>query len=97
RGSASDDGDADAVTVAFDDGDRGRITLNNIRLLPPDFTIQCTEPSPALLLSAESRRTKRSASNSSTLTESSPTQAPESRETDTVRNSGRKLASKDKA
>ncbi|XP_075436174.1 BAH and coiled-coil domain-containing protein 1 isoform X2 [Ascaphus truei] len=40
RGSASDDGDADAVTVAFDDGDRGRITLNNIRLLPPDFTIQ---------------------------------------------------------
>lgn len=40
-GSSSDEGESDSVTVAFDDGDRGRITLNNIRLLPPDFTIQC--------------------------------------------------------
>ncbi|XP_040186892.1 BAH and coiled-coil domain-containing protein 1 isoform X3 [Rana temporaria] len=40
KGSSSDEGESDSVTVAFDDGDRGRITLNNIRLLPPDFTIQ---------------------------------------------------------
>lgn len=37
--------------VEFDDGDKGRISLANIRLLPPGYQIQCAEPSPALLIS----------------------------------------------
>ncbi|XP_053562788.1 BAH and coiled-coil domain-containing protein 1 isoform X2 [Bombina bombina] len=94
RGSSSDEGESDAVTVAFDDGDRGKITLNNIRFLPPDFTIQCTEPSPALLLSAESRRAKRSSGNTSASGESSQNQSSEGAET--IKNSGRKAASKEK-
>ncbi|XP_072259593.1 BAH and coiled-coil domain-containing protein 1 [Pyxicephalus adspersus] len=97
RGSSSDEGESDSVTVAFDDGDRGRITLNNIRLLPPDFTIQCTEPSPALLLSAESRRTKRFASNTTTASESSQNPGPDNREAaDTSRNTGKKTINKEK-
>lgn len=27
--------------VEFDDGDRGRISLHNIRLLPPGYQVQC--------------------------------------------------------
>lgn len=27
--------------VEFDDGDRGRISLSNIRLLPPGYQIHC--------------------------------------------------------
>lgn len=30
-----------SVMVEFDDGDRGRITLSNIRLLPPGYQIHC--------------------------------------------------------
>ncbi|XP_054618234.1 BAH and coiled-coil domain-containing protein 1 isoform X2 [Dunckerocampus dactyliophorus] len=41
----------ESVMVEFDDGDRGRITLANIRLLPPGYQICCAEPSPALLIS----------------------------------------------
>ncbi|CAH2291536.1 BAH and coiled-coil domain-containing 1 isoform X1 [Pelobates cultripes] len=97
RGSSGDEGESDSVTVAFDDGDRGRITLNNIRLLPPDFTIQCTEPAPALLLSAESRRAKRFTSNTTTPTDLSQNPGPENQEpVDTTRNSGKKATSKDK-
>lgn len=29
------------ITVEFDDGDTGRIPLSHIRLLPPDYKIQC--------------------------------------------------------
>ncbi|XP_073538671.1 BAH and coiled-coil domain-containing protein 1 isoform X2 [Phyllobates terribilis] len=97
RGSSSDEGESDSVTVAFDDGDRGRITLNNIRLLPPDFTIQCTEPSPALLLSAESRRTKRFASNTTSTSEASQNQSSDNRESvEASRNNGKKAISKEK-
>ncbi|XP_075702268.1 BAH and coiled-coil domain-containing protein 1 isoform X2 [Rhinoderma darwinii] len=92
KGSTTDEGESDSVTVTFDDGDRGRITLNNIRLLPPDFTIQCTEPSPALLLSAECRRTKRMASNTTSTSEAS-----DNRESaDVLRNNGNKTAGKEK-
>uniref|UniRef100_A0A4W3K3D3 BAH domain and coiled-coil containing 1 n=1 Tax=Callorhinchus milii TaxID=7868 RepID=A0A4W3K3D3_CALMI len=49
----------DFVTVEFDDGDVGRISLSNIRLLPPEYKIQCTEPSPALLVSNGRRRIRR--------------------------------------
>ena len=30
-----------SVMVEFDDGDRGRISLTNIRLLPPGYQIHC--------------------------------------------------------
>ena len=33
--------DDDLITVEFDDGDTGRIPLSHIRLLPPDYKIQC--------------------------------------------------------
>uniref|UniRef100_A0A8C4FE19 BAH domain and coiled-coil containing 1 n=1 Tax=Catagonus wagneri TaxID=51154 RepID=A0A8C4FE19_9CETA len=60
RGASSDEEeDLDSVVVEFDDGDTGHIAVSNIRLLPPDFKIQCTEPSPALLVSSGCRRTKR--------------------------------------
>ncbi|XP_059804520.1 BAH and coiled-coil domain-containing protein 1 [Hypanus sabinus] len=61
-GSSSDEEDEDRddfVTVEFDDGDVGRISLLNIRLLPPDYKIQCTEPSPALLVSNGRLRVRR--------------------------------------
>ncbi|KAE8576032.1 hypothetical protein XENTR_v10004026 [Xenopus tropicalis] len=97
RGSSSDESESDSVTVAFDDGDRGRIMLNNIRLLPPDFTIQCTEPSPALLLSAESRRAKRVSSNTSTSTEPAQNLNPDSREIEeTPKNISKKVSNKEK-
>uniref|UniRef100_A0A665WAH3 BAH domain and coiled-coil containing 1b n=1 Tax=Echeneis naucrates TaxID=173247 RepID=A0A665WAH3_ECHNA len=48
-----------SVMVEFDDGDRGRISLANIRLLPPGYQIRCAEPSPALLTSP-GRRGRRS-------------------------------------
>ncbi|KAK5601373.1 hypothetical protein CRENBAI_000553 [Crenichthys baileyi] len=41
----------ESVMVEFDDGDRGKISLVNIRLLPPGYQICCAEPSPALLIS----------------------------------------------
>ncbi|XP_058417837.1 BAH and coiled-coil domain-containing protein 1 isoform X1 [Diceros bicornis minor] len=60
RGASSDEEeDLDSVVVEFDDGDTGHIAVSNIRLLPPDFKIQCTEPSPALLVSSSCRRTKK--------------------------------------
>eukprot|EP00062_Callorhinchus_milii_P004555 gi/632943707/ref/XP_007887094.1/ PREDICTED: BAH and coiled-coil domain-containing protein 1 [Callorhinchus milii] len=54
-----EEGGDDFVTVEFDDGDVGRISLSNIRLLPPEYKIQCTEPSPALLVSNGRRRIRR--------------------------------------
>ncbi|XP_041434859.1 BAH and coiled-coil domain-containing protein 1 isoform X2 [Xenopus laevis] len=96
RGSSSDEGESDSVTVAFDDGDRGKITLNNIRLLPPDYTIQCTEPSPALLLSAESRRAKRVASNPTASIEPAQNLNSESRETEPSKNINKKMSNKEK-
>ncbi|XP_038133352.1 BAH and coiled-coil domain-containing protein 1 isoform X1 [Cyprinodon tularosa] len=49
------------VMVEFDDGDRGKISLPNIRLLPPGYQIQCEESSPALLVPSGTS-TKRSSS-----------------------------------
>uniref|UniRef100_G3U2N1 BAH domain and coiled-coil containing 1 n=1 Tax=Loxodonta africana TaxID=9785 RepID=G3U2N1_LOXAF len=63
RGASSDEEeDLDSVVVEFDDGDTGHIAVSNIRLLPPDFKIQCTEPSPALLVSSSCRRSKKASS-----------------------------------
>ncbi|KAK1881077.1 BAH and coiled-coil domain containing protein 1, partial [Dissostichus eleginoides] len=51
RGSPGEEEKEGSVMVEFDDGDRGRISLTNIRLLPPAYQICCVEPSPALLIS----------------------------------------------
>ncbi|XP_033826294.1 BAH and coiled-coil domain-containing protein 1 isoform X2 [Periophthalmus magnuspinnatus] len=37
------------VMVEFDDGDRGKISLQNIRLLPPGYQIQCGDAPPVPL------------------------------------------------
>lgn len=52
RGGSSDEGKQGGVMVEFDDGDRGKISLPNIRLLPPGYQIHCGESSPALLVSS---------------------------------------------
>lgn len=39
--SSDEEEDLDSVVVEFDDGDTGHIAVSNIRLLPPDFKIQC--------------------------------------------------------
>ncbi|XP_051273696.1 BAH and coiled-coil domain-containing protein 1 isoform X1 [Dicentrarchus labrax] len=59
RGGPGEEEKEGSVMVEFDDGDRGRISLANIRLLPPGYQIHCAEPSPALLISP-GRRGRRS-------------------------------------
>lgn len=59
RGGPGEEEKEGSVMVEFDDGDRGRISLVNIRLLPPGYQIRCAEPSPALLISP-GRRGRRS-------------------------------------
>ncbi|KAK5884946.1 hypothetical protein CesoFtcFv8_018709 [Champsocephalus esox] len=53
RGASSDEGKQGGVMVEFDDGDRAKISLPNIRLLPPGYQIRCGESSPALHLPSE--------------------------------------------
>ncbi|KAM9837358.1 LOW QUALITY PROTEIN: BAH and coiled-coil domain-containing protein 1 [Aulostomus maculatus] len=69
-----------SVMVEFDDGDRGRISLANIRLLPPGYQICCAEPSPALLVSP-GRRCRRSSTQEKkdTPTEKSANEEPAGR------------------
>ncbi|XP_067343685.1 BAH and coiled-coil domain-containing protein 1 isoform X2 [Channa argus] len=59
RGGPGEEDKEGSVMVEFDDGDRGRISLANIRLLPPGYQICCAESSPALLMSP-GRRGRRS-------------------------------------
>ncbi|PNI35231.1 TNRC18 isoform 5, partial [Pan troglodytes] len=59
RGLLDLEEDGDLITVEFDDGDTGRIPLSHIRLLPPDYKIQCAEPSPALLVPSAKRRSRK--------------------------------------
>ncbi|KAI1884389.1 hypothetical protein AGOR_G00225900 [Albula goreensis] len=84
KGGANEEGKEGSVMVEFDDGDRGWISLPNIRLLPPDYQIRCAEPSPALLVScgrrgrrtsAQERAAPREASHERADTET--TKAPE--------------------
>ncbi|KAL4612909.1 BAH and coiled-coil domain-containing protein 1 [Arapaima gigas] len=49
RGSPGEEQKEGSVMVEFDDGDRGWISLHNVRFLPPDYQIHCAEPSPALI------------------------------------------------
>ncbi|NXF55936.1 BAHC1 protein, partial [Oceanites oceanicus] len=100
RGSSSDEeeDDPEAVMVEFDDGDTGHIAVSNIRLLPPDFKIQCTEPSPALLVSSSCRRTKRSCSDVPPPGELPPSLCPDRHDgPEPPKNSGKKAAGKEKS
>ncbi|XP_010788466.1 BAH and coiled-coil domain-containing protein 1-like [Notothenia coriiceps] len=63
--------------VEFDDGDRGRISLTNIRLLPPGYQICCVEPSPALLISPGFRGRR----SSTQERKETPTEKPANEET----------------
>ncbi|KYB26014.1 protein winged eye isoform X2 [Tribolium castaneum] len=54
--------DSKFVAVEFDDGDSGRIALDDIRLLPPDYPIIEYDPNPLLSLSKRRRRTSTSVS-----------------------------------
>ncbi|TRY91480.1 hypothetical protein DNTS_014571 [Danionella cerebrum] len=60
RGGPGEEQKEGSVMVEFDDGDRGWISLSNIRLLPPGYQIRCAEPSPAHLVSPSCRRRKTS-------------------------------------
>ncbi|XP_026557548.1 BAH and coiled-coil domain-containing protein 1 isoform X2 [Pseudonaja textilis] len=98
RGSSSDEEeDAESVLVEFDDGDTGHIALSNIRMLPPDFKIQCTEPSPALLVSTSCRRNKRSSSDVPHSSESAPSLCAEGCEvSESTKSTSKKMISKEK-
>ncbi|XP_066137467.1 protein winged eye isoform X1 [Euwallacea fornicatus] len=67
-GSAAEPGSPDPqldgkfVCVEFDDGDSGRIALQDIRLLPPDYPIIEYDPNPLLSLSKRKRRASTSIS-----------------------------------
>uniref|UniRef100_A0A8C5XDE5 BAH domain and coiled-coil containing 1 n=1 Tax=Microcebus murinus TaxID=30608 RepID=A0A8C5XDE5_MICMU len=91
--------DLDSVVVEFDDGDTGHIAVSNVRLLPPDFKIQCTEPSPALLVSSSCRRTKKASSEAPPPSESTaPSLSPKAQDSsETSKTPGKKCMSKDKA
>ncbi|XP_035810869.2 BAH and coiled-coil domain-containing protein 1 isoform X2 [Amphiprion ocellaris] len=77
RGGPGEEEKEGSVMVEFDDGDRGRISLVNIRLLPPGYQIRCAEPSPALLISP-GRRGRRSSTHEKKDT---PTEKPANEET----------------
>ncbi|XP_044193215.1 BAH and coiled-coil domain-containing protein 1 [Thunnus albacares] len=76
RGGPGEEEKEGSVMVEFDDGDRGRISLANIRLLPPGYQIRCAEPSPALLISP-GRRGRRSSTQEKKET---PTEKPANEE-----------------
>ncbi|XP_030764449.1 protein winged eye isoform X2 [Sitophilus oryzae] len=67
-GSAAEPGTPDPhldgkfVSVEFDDGDSGKISLQDIRLLPPNYPIVEYDPNPLLSLSKRKRRTSTSVS-----------------------------------
>ncbi|XP_028822074.1 BAH and coiled-coil domain-containing protein 1-like [Denticeps clupeoides] len=65
RGGPGEEEKDGCVMVEFDDGDRGWISLANVRLLPPGYQIHCAEPSPALLTSP-GRQSRRSSAQEKT-------------------------------
>uniref|UniRef100_A0A2K5Z0M2 BAH domain and coiled-coil containing 1 n=1 Tax=Mandrillus leucophaeus TaxID=9568 RepID=A0A2K5Z0M2_MANLE len=99
RGASGDeDEDLDSVVVEFDDGDTGHIAVSNVRLLPPDFKIQCTEPSPALLVASSCRRTKKASSEAPPPSEATtPSLSPKAQDgPEALKTPGKKSISKDK-
>ncbi|KAF5899275.1 trinucleotide repeat-containing 18 protein isoform X1, partial [Clarias magur] len=78
RGSPDMDEVDDLITVEFDDGDTGRIPLSHIRLLPPDYKIQCAEPSPALLVASTKKRARKGSKDVPESKETSPKMSDDS-------------------
>ncbi|KAM3592528.1 uncharacterized protein V6R79_020793 [Siganus canaliculatus] len=72
RGGPGEEEKEGSVMVEFDDGDRGRISLANIRLLPPGYQIHCAEPSPALLISPGRRGRRSSTQEKKDMTTEKP-------------------------
>ncbi|XP_055971785.1 BAH and coiled-coil domain-containing protein 1 [Sorex fumeus] len=98
RGASSDEEELDSVLVEFDDGDMGHIAVSNIRLLPPDFKIQCTEPSPALLVPGSCRRTKKAACESAPPSETAPSLSPKTHDgSEACKAPGKKTPGRDRA
>ncbi|XP_053425292.1 BAH and coiled-coil domain-containing protein 1 isoform X2 [Nycticebus coucang] len=100
RGTSGDEEeDLDSVVVEFDDGDTGHIAVSNVRLLPPDFKIQCTEPSPALLVSSSCRKTKKVSSEAPPPSKATaPRLSPKAQDSsEASKPLGKKSLSKDKA
>ncbi|MGH0138364.1 UNVERIFIED_CONTAM: hypothetical protein FKN15_038505 [Acipenser sinensis] len=86
-----------SVMVEFDDGDNGRISLSNIRLLPPDYQIQSTETSPAMLISNGRRKCRKAAVVKTLQGDSAQRASPERQShTEPDRTQGRRTASKGK-
>lgn len=95
RGLLGLEDDGDLITVEFDDGDTGRIPLSHIRLLPPDYKIQCAEPSPALLVPSAKRRSRKTSKDAG---ENKDGAAPASEEPSAkARGRGRKPSTKAKS
>lgn len=88
--------DGDLITVEFDDGDTGRIPLSHIRLLPPDYKIQCAEPSPALLVPSAKRRSRKTSKDTGEVKEGAAT-GPQEATVGKARGRGRKPSTKAKA
>ncbi|CAL4099723.1 unnamed protein product [Meganyctiphanes norvegica] len=54
--SPSHDTNHNLINVEFDDGDSGKIHVDDIRLLPPDFPISEYDPNPLMTLNKRKRR-----------------------------------------
>ncbi|RXM37378.1 BAH and coiled-coil domain-containing protein 1 [Acipenser ruthenus] len=97
RGGPNEEEKEGSVMVEFDDGDSGRISLSNIRLLPPDYQIQSTEPSPAMLISNGRRKCRKAALEKTLQGDSAQRASPERQShTEPGRTQGRRTASKGK-
>ncbi|MGH0167622.1 UNVERIFIED_CONTAM: hypothetical protein FKN15_052906 [Acipenser sinensis] len=97
RGGPGEEEKEGSVMVEFDDGDNGRISLSNIRLLPPDYQIQSTEPSPAMLISNGRRKCRKAAVEKTLQGDSAQRASPERQShTEPDRTKGRRTASKGK-
>ncbi|MGH0119449.1 UNVERIFIED_CONTAM: hypothetical protein FKN15_024192 [Acipenser sinensis] len=97
RGGPNEEEKEGFVMVEFDDGDSGRISLSNIRLLPPDYQIQSTETSPAMLISNGRRKCRKAAVVKTLQGDSAQRASPERQShTEPDRTQGRRTASKGK-
>ncbi|XP_041076029.1 BAH and coiled-coil domain-containing protein 1-like [Polyodon spathula] len=97
RGGPGEEEKEGSVMVEFDDGDSGQISLSNIRLLPPDYQIQSTEPPSAMLLSNGRRRCRKAAVEKTVQGYSTQRASPERQShTEPGKTQGRRTASKGK-
>ncbi|XP_054717685.1 uncharacterized protein LOC129227065 [Uloborus diversus] len=90
---SSPDQDPSMLYVEFDDGDSGKIPLNDIRMLPPDFPIVSMEPNPFMILGK--RRARAQSQNSTCATDVKNTDAT-NQKTDKDKNENKKHKSHDK-